>query len=67
MKKAKYIEEKIFRFLMVLSLILVAGFVFSVLWSIFSKGIPVLTWEMVTYCQDPASTLENKVVFSTPS
>ena len=48
MKKAKYIEEKIFRFLMVLSLILVAGFVFSVLWSIFSKGIPVLTWEMVT-------------------
>ena len=48
MKKAKYIEEKIFRFLMVLSLILVVGFVFSVLWSIFSKGIPVLTWEMVT-------------------
>lgn len=48
MKKAKYIEEKIFRFLMILSLFIVAGFVLSVLWSIFSKGIPVLTWEMVT-------------------
>jgi phosphate transport system permease protein len=33
---------------MLLSLLMVAGFVLSVLWSIFSKGIPVLTWEMVT-------------------
>lgn len=48
MKKAKYIEEKIFRLLMVLSLFIVAGFVFSVLWSILSKGLPVLTWNMVT-------------------
>ncbi len=48
MKKAKYIEEKIFRLLMVLSLFIVAGFVFSVLWSILSKGLPVLTWDMVT-------------------
>lgn len=48
MKKAKYIEEKIFRFLMILSLFIVAGFVLSVLWSILSKGLPVLTWEMVT-------------------
>ncbi len=44
----KFIEEKIFRVLMLLSLLMVAGFVLSVLWSIFSKGIPVLTWEMVT-------------------
>jgi len=31
-----------------LSLLLVAVFVVSVLWTIFSKGLPVLTWEMVT-------------------
>lgn len=44
----KYIEEYIFRALMYISLLIVAGFVFSVLWSVLSKGIPVLTWEMVT-------------------
>ena len=44
----KFIEERIFRVLMLLSLLMVASFVLSVLWSIFSKGIPVLTWEMVT-------------------
>ncbi len=48
MKQFKYIEEKIFRVLMYLSLLIVAGFVFSVLWSILSKGLPVLTWEMVS-------------------
>ena len=47
-EKMKYIEEYIFKVLMWLSLLVVAGFVFSVLWSIFSKGVPVLTWEMVT-------------------
>ncbi len=31
-----------------LSLLLVAVFVVSVLWTIFSKGLPVLTWEMIT-------------------
>ena len=44
----KFIEEYIFRGLMWLSLIIVAGFVVSVLWSILSKGVPVLTWEMVS-------------------
>ena len=44
----KYIEEYIFKARMYLSLFIVAGFVLSVLWSIFSKGVPVLTWEMVT-------------------
>lgn len=44
----KFIEEKIFRILMLLSLLMIAGFVLSVLWSIFSKGVPVLSWEMVT-------------------
>lgn len=44
----KFIEEYIFRALMITSVIIVAGFVFSVLWSILSKGLPVLTWEMLT-------------------
>ena len=44
----KFIEEKIFRILMLLSLLMIAGFVLSVLWSIFSKGVPVLSWEMVS-------------------
>ncbi len=44
----KHIEEIIFRVLMWLSLGIVAVSVASVLWSIFSKGLPVLTWEMVS-------------------
>ena len=44
----RFIEEKIFKVLMYFSLLIVAGCVFSVLWSIFSKGLPVLTWEMVS-------------------
>lgn len=44
----RILEEKIFRVLMWLSLLLVALFVVSVLWTIFSKGLPVLTWEMVS-------------------
>lgn len=44
----RILEEKIFRALMWLSLLLVALFVVSVLWTIFSKGLPVLTWEMVS-------------------
>ena len=44
----KHIEETIVKALMWLSLAIVAGGVASVLWSIFSKGLPVLTWEMVS-------------------
>ncbi len=44
----KYIEETVFRCLMWLSLGIVAAGVASVLWSIFSRGLPVLTWEMVS-------------------
>lgn len=44
----KYIEEYIARALMVASLLLVAGSVVSVLWSIVGKGAHVLTWEMVS-------------------
>lgn len=46
--KAKFIEEKIMRCLMVLSITIILFFVASVLWSIFRRGCPVLTWEMVT-------------------
>lgn len=41
-------EEYFFRVLMWASVVVLAGFVVSVLWSIFSKGLPVLTWEMVS-------------------
>ena len=44
----KHIEETIVKALMWLSLAIVAGGVASVLWSILSKGLPVLTWEMVS-------------------
>ncbi len=44
----KHIEETVFRCLMLLSLGIVAAGVASVLWSIFSRGLPVLTWEMVS-------------------
>lgn len=42
------IEELIVRALMWVALAIVAGGVVSVLWSILSRGLPVLTWEMVT-------------------
>ncbi len=44
----KHIEETVFSCLMWLSLGIVAAGVASVLWSIFSRGLPVLTWEMVS-------------------
>ncbi len=46
--KAKFVEEKIMRCLMVLSITVLLFFVASVLWSIFHRGCPVLTWEMVS-------------------
>lgn len=44
----RFIEEKIFRVLMVLSVVVVAFFVFSVIGSILWRGLPVLTWDMIT-------------------
>ena len=44
----RYLEEKIFRVLMVLSVLLVAFFVFSVIGSILWRGLPELTWQMIT-------------------
>ncbi len=46
--KAKIIEEKAAKILMYASLAIVFLFVVSVIWSIFQKGWPVLSWEMVT-------------------
>lgn len=44
----RFIEEKIFRILMVLSVVVVAFFVVSVIGSILWRGLPVLTWDMIT-------------------
>lgn len=44
----RFVEEKIFRVLMVLSVVIVAFFVFSVIGAIFYRGLPVLTWDMIT-------------------
>lgn len=42
------IEEKIAKSLMHLSAVLILYFVLSVIFSVFSRGLPVLTWEMIT-------------------
>ena len=43
----KYLEEKIVKILMLMSIGIVAFFVLSVLWTIFRRGFPVLSWDMV--------------------
>ena len=47
MKKA-IIEEKIWKVFMYASIALVLFFVVSVVWSVFRRGVPVLSWEMVS-------------------
>jgi phosphate transport system permease protein len=44
----RYLEEKIFKLLMIGSVVLVFGFVLSILFSVFTRGLPALSWEMVT-------------------
>lgn len=46
--KRKFIIEKIFNSLMVLSTILVLGFLGSILWTIVENGWPAMNWDMVT-------------------
>lgn len=41
----KYIEERIVKILMIGSIGIVAFFVLSVLYTIFRRGLPVLSWE----------------------
>lgn len=44
----RFVEEKVFKVLMVLSVAVVAFFVISVIGSILWRGVPVLTWVMIT-------------------
>jgi phosphate transport system permease protein len=48
MNKFRFIEEKIAKVLMLLSVLVVSGFVFSVIYTIFRRGLPVLTWSMIS-------------------
>ena len=48
MVKGKFIEEKIAKLLMYSSLVIVFYFVVSVIWTIFKRGFPVLSWKMVS-------------------
>jgi phosphate transport system permease protein len=44
----RHIDEAIFKFLMLLSFVLVGGSLALILWTIISKGLPALSWAMVT-------------------
>ena len=44
----KYIEERIVKILMIGAIGIVGFFVLSVLYTIFRRGLPVLSWEMVS-------------------
>ena len=44
----KYLEEKIMKWLMLVSIGIVTFFVVSVIWTIFKRGLPVITWKMVS-------------------
>lgn len=46
--RLKFVQEKIFNLLMLLSTLLVVGFLGSILWTIIRYGWPALTWEMAT-------------------
>lgn len=46
--KFKFIEEKIFNVLMILSTFVVFGFCASIIWTILKTGFGPLTWEMIT-------------------
>lgn len=46
--KSKYVEEYVMRALMILATLLVLAFVASIIWTIFSKGLKSLSWDLVT-------------------
>jgi phosphate transport system permease protein len=48
MNNFRFIEEKIAKVLMLFSVLVVSGFVFSVIYTIFWRGLPVLTWSMIS-------------------
>lgn len=47
-KKSKFLTEKIFKVIMLISVGLVLVFVVSIIWTIFVKGIGSISWDMVT-------------------
>lgn len=55
--KLKFIEEKIFKFLMVVASLVVFVFVANIIYTIFLRGFPALNWEMLT--QIPAAGYYN--------
>lgn len=46
--QSKFIEEKIFRGLMIFSTLIIVGLLAMILGSILYKGLPALSWEMLT-------------------
>jgi len=55
--KFKFIEEKIAKTIMIGFAILVIGFVVNIIYTILSKGLPALNWEMI--CKIPAGGYYN--------
>ena len=46
--KFKFIEEKIFNVLMIVSTFIVLGFLGSILWTVIKNGWPAMNWDMIT-------------------
>ncbi|MEG1546009.1 MAG: ABC transporter permease subunit [Bacteroides sp.] len=46
--KLKFIEQKIFSVLMVISMFVVFAFLGSILWTILKNGWPAMSWDMIT-------------------
>lgn len=44
----KFFIEKMMRVLMILALLMVFGFVLSIIWTIFSKGWSAMSWDMIS-------------------
>lgn len=44
----KFFIEKMMRVLMILALLMVVGFVLSIIWTIFSKGWSAMSWDMIS-------------------
>jgi len=60
MKRAIVIE-KIWKVLMYASIALILFFVVSVIWSVFKRGLPVLSGRWCRRCLEAASILARKV------
>lgn len=46
--KTKFIEEKVFKVLMVAAMLMVFAFVISIIWTIVEKGWGAMSWDMIT-------------------